>query len=914
MDKEKISKKWEFKGDGRFTLSQPDRSRYLYFPLVNESGMMSTITPVLHGHITTGQNHFWMEPVSAETLHNHRGARNFWCLLNGKDVWSATGNSPEQSVDRLKPESVEKVSLEAGFLWHKVTRENKSLGIRSEIVNFVPSGGEQAELMKVTLTNIGESDLAITPTAAIPFYARSATDIRDHRHVTSLLHRIYTSGSGMEVFPTLSFDERGHKLNDTSYALVSRDEEGNPPVGFFPIVEDFIGDGGSLDWPEAVVLNREPHAVGETYTEGYEAVGALRYAETSLKPGESRSYYLAMIIGEDRTNLEAAAASYCSEHEFQALLARTEKFWQEKLSRFQVHTADEKFNQWMLWVTIQPYLRRYYGNSFLPHHDYGKGGRGWRDLWQDCLALLMMEPNEVRGLLVDNFAGVRSDGSNATIIGSKPGEFIADRNGISRVWMDHGVWPFLTTRLYIEQSGDFAFLLEDQAYFKDAQLKRAKALDSEWKPAAGTLLKDQAGETYQGTLLEHLLLQHLVPFFHVGEHNNILLEGADWNDGMDMATIKGESVTFTAQYGGNMRDIAALLEQWSGKGGPAQVALMEEMLMLLDTVGSAAAAVSYDSVSAKRELLDKYFNATGSRVSGRKVQVNVADLIADLRAKADWTAAHLRKQEWIENAAGHRWFNGYYDNDGAAVEGDNPLGVRMTLTGQVFPIMSGTATDEQVSDIVQAVDAYLLDPKIGYRLNSNFHGIQLNLGRCFGFAFGHKENGAMFSHMTVMYANALYQRGFTAKGHDVLQSIYNLASDYATSGIYPGVPEYINEKGQGMYHYLTGSASWYLLTVLTETFGVKGYGGDLALEPKLTAEQFNAEGRAAVTTRFADRTLYVELVNKERKDAGEYEVRSVKLNGQDAAYATIDGAAVLSRDLLLDLADEGTHRIEVTLA
>ena len=30
----------------------------------------------------------------------------------------------------------------------------------------------------------------------------------------------------------------------------------------------------------------------------------------------------------------------------------------------------------------------------------------------------------------------------------------------------------------------------------------------------------------------------------------------------------------------------------------------------------------------------------------------------------------------------------------------------------------------------------------------------------FGFAYGEKENGAVFSHMTVMFAYALYQRGF----------------------------------------------------------------------------------------------------------------------------------------------------------
>ena len=85
-------------------------------------------------------------------------------------------------------------------------------------------------------------------------------------------------------------------------------------------------------------------------------------------------------------------------------------------------TGDARFDGWLKWVTLQPILRRLFGNSFLPYHDYGRGGRGWRDLWQDCLALLLMEPGAgATTLLLSNFAGVRLDGSNATIIGSRPG-------------------------------------------------------------------------------------------------------------------------------------------------------------------------------------------------------------------------------------------------------------------------------------------------------------------------------------------------------------------------------------------------------------------------------------------------------------------------------------------------------------
>ena len=43
----------------------------------------------------------------------------------------------------------------------------------------------------------------------------------------------------------------------------------------------------------------------------------------------------------------------------------------------------------------------------------------------------------------------------------------------------------------------------------------------------------------------------------------------------------------------------------------------------------------------------------------------------------------------------------------------------------------------------------------------------------FGFAYGEKENGAVFSHMTVMYANALYQRGFAKEGAKALDTLLN---------------------------------------------------------------------------------------------------------------------------------------------
>ena len=121
-------------------------------------------------------------------------------------------------------------------------------------------------------------------------YARSADNLRDHRHVTSLLHRTICGTYGVLVKPTLSFDERGHQPNQLTYAVLGVEEDGTPPQGFFPVVEDFIGEGGSLDWPQAIVQAHEPDFRSGMSVDGYEAIGGLRFRTISLIAGRETSH------------------------------------------------------------------------------------------------------------------------------------------------------------------------------------------------------------------------------------------------------------------------------------------------------------------------------------------------------------------------------------------------------------------------------------------------------------------------------------------------------------------------------------------------------------------------------------------------------------------------------------------------
>lgn len=837
--------------NGTFELKDSDNNSYMYFPLANDKGMMSSITQNLHGDIKLDQNTFILPPVSSEDLHNTNSSRNFWVNIEGKSSWSVTGNSAIQKADKFN-ENKEKSTMLGGLLWHEINRENIHLGIKSKVTSFVPVTEDTVELNRVTIKNISNDNLEFTATVAVPLYCRSAGDIRDHRHVTSLLNRVTIKENGILVKPTMCFDERGHTINNTSYGVFGSNQNGETPNKFYPSWEEFIGEGGSFDWPEAVVKNIDLGYKSEDTIDGYEAVGAFSFDKVILEPGNEIEYYFVIAADKNGCDMKNIVDKYLNKKSFENELESNKEYWNEKLKVLEFEFADDDFNNWMKWVTLQPILRRIYGCSFLPHHDYGRGGRGWRDLWQDCLALLLMEPEQVKDLLWNNFGGVRVDGSNATIIGNEPGEFIADRNSIARVWMDHGAWPFLTTKLYLDRSGDLDFLLKEQTYFKDKLTARGSRGDENWSEIYGNKQKCEDGELYKGTILEHLLIQHITAYFNVGSHNIIKLEGADWNDAFDMAKANGESVAFTALYANNLEELSKLLLAIKNRLNLENISIMKELTILLEDI-------DFNNIELKNTVLNNYFKLCEHNISGEKIELNVQELSNKLNKMSNDMKLNINQNEWIENEDGNAWFNGYYDDKGEKVEGNFESGPRMTLTGQVFNIMGNVADEERVNSIIKSVNKYLFDLKVGgCRLNSDFKEVKLDLGRCFGFAFGHKENGAMFSHMAVMYANALYKRGFKKDGYNILNTIYKHCIDFEKSRIYPGIPEYINERGRGLYNYLTGSASWLLLTMVEEVFGVKGELGDLVIMPNLVQEQISDDKTCAITTIFADKIIKIK--------------------------------------------------------
>lgn len=839
----------KYLNDGRFQLKDFEKYNYLYLPLCNHNGLKCSITPTFNGDIKIDQHHFALPPASNLDLINPNNARNVFFKVND-NLWNITGNTLFQHLNK------DKTLIEGGFLYQKVLRESKEFKV--EVLSFVPEISENVEMHKITFTNTSAKDLEVTPCVAIPLYGRSADNIRDHRHVTSLLNRIYKADYTVYNKPTLSFDERGHIPNDTIYQVIGDD---NLKIDkYFMTFDEFIGEGGSVMNP--LGFDRIDDAKN---TDGYECMAGFRYEKVNVKPNETLTIKYGISINN-------CLVDYNILKQFDDLFIKSQDKWNSYFNNLDFNYSN---NTIMKWVSIQPVLRRIFGCSFLPHHDYGKGGRGWRDLWQDCLALIKMDTISVRDLLLNNFKGVRIDGSNATIIGDKPGEFKADRNNIARMWMDHGAWPITTLKLYIENYNDYEILNEEVSYFKDSHINFSSKLDEKYDESYGNLQLTIDNEVYIGTVLEHLLVENLPIIHNVGKHNNLRLMGADWNDALDMASLNGESVPFTAFYASNLKLIADLLTKMNTES----VLVFEELAALINN------EFDNNNIENKLKSLNNYFDSVKHKISGKKVSVNVKYLINKLNTISDAIINHINTNEWQENSD-LGFYNSYYDNDSKRLGSlESEL---MLLTGQVFTIMCDVAPVDKIPMIVKAADKYLYNPNCGgYLLNNNFNELKLNMGRQFGFAFGHKENGAMFSHMTVMYANALYKRGFVHEGHKVLKTIMNQIENFDVSKTYPSIPEYFDPNGRGMYPYLTGSASWLILTMIDLVFGINIERNELILEPKLCADEFK-DGKAYIKTKILGKIIKIEYINENNLNYGEYKIKNILLNNNSIKKINID--------------------------
>jgi len=904
---------WKFceENDGSFYVENASHLPVLYFPLMNTAGMKSFVTPELKGDVCKDFHHYLTTPTVTEEIHRNVSSRNFWIKVKDMDPWSATGQSVFQKTNKWDcPKDDYSLSAKIGAFTTK--RRQQETGLETTITTFIPEGEDLIEVLKITVCNTGDKAQTFNPSYALPLFGRSADNFRDHRQVTTMFQENFIEDYGVRIKPKIMHDESSHSVNHTNYVVLGFDEKGTKPEGIWARLHDFIGQSGSLDNPEAVYKNLTPPDLGALELHGKEAIAGLKFKEKTLQPGEKAEYIVLHGITDHLEDLKNWKKKYSEVKKVDKILSDTLNFWKEKLNSVDIHTGNKHFDNWVKWIEYQVKCRQIFGNSFLPDYGYGRGGRGWRDLWQDLLSIFLVDPKSAHEEIINCFKGIRIDGSNATIIGEQPGEFKADRNNIPRTWCDHGTWPVFVLNFYLNQTGDLDILNKEITYWKDVFINRNKKIDDKWEEDQGHSLRTSNNEVYTASIFEHLLIQQLSAFYNVSDKNILLLEGADWNDTYDMAREKGASVCFFSFYAYNFIILTDILKKIKATGVNS-IAILEEITLLLDYLPGQY-RIDYQSPQAKRALLDKYFDSVAHSVTGNKKMVLIDDLIIDLESKSKHISAHILEQEIVETKEGDRFFNGHYDNLENKIGGEKEDGVMMDLTSQVMPILCKIADKKMSAEVYESIKKVLKDNSSpGIRLTSEFKNIDLNVGRITGFVYGYKEHGSKWVQQNIMLAYALYTHNLVEQGNEIMKEVFEIANNTAEAKIFPGVPSYFDNQNKGAYAYLTGSSSWYLLTLITEIFGVKGVFGDLHFEPKLSKEYFDQNACALISTNFGGYAIEVTYLNENNLNYGEYRIGEIEINGIKVTGKRSKNNSSITLDNYKQLLNNSVNKIHITL-
>lgn len=803
-----------------------------YLPMFNNQEIVSSITPFFSGDLNLGYYNYALEPISDNGLYNLTGKRNVHFFIDNVR-YDLNGQLSHQQEDEIV--------YEVDMLKQIVRRTNNLFELVTE--SIVPVN-DSLEVHKITLKNTTSKEFRIKVTTSVPLYSRSPENLHDHRHVTSLLNVAKIVENGIINKPTLTFDERGHKENEYSYSVFAYSKQAKA-INYIPTLDEYI-NLGSLTYPKGINGVRK-HNVGDVIT-GYEVIGAIEFEEVALKPNETYELILTIGINNNEEELLSQTSKYKDFNNFDLEVNKVLEHYKNLNRYIKFNLESSKKTNQLEWVTLQPILRRNLGNSFLPHHDYGHGGRGWRDLWQDLLSLIYSGDKSVKEAILNNFKGVRIDGSNATIIGTKPGEFRADRNLITRVWSDHGAWPLLTTKLYIDETGDIDILFNKQSYYEDQFTHYTKANKDDYHESNNLHIE---GHLYEGTIFEHLLLQNIVGYFNIGKNGFTRLEDADWNDGLDMASDLGETIPFTMFYLNNLRVLSDLLNN-----------INQDSIEVNDTLLNLV----NEEITLK-EFFDRVAINDIKVTSVNKDNLN--NKLLDLINRKD---KHINDNSVINNTH----YQGYYDNKGIVLDNSNTA----SLTAQAMALINNIPSTDFATKVANKTKELLFDENIGgYRLNSNYNKVLPDMGRAYGFSYGHKENGAVFCHMATMYSYGLYNYDLVDYGREAIHTLLD-QSLKDESKVLAGVPEYYNNKGVGMYPFLTGTASWIVKLLREQVYGLNMSYGELSLNPKLTLKDFN-EGVASIETIIFGNKVLFKYYNFNNIEYGKYVINKILINDKE---------------------------------
>ncbi|WP_244483877.1 GH36-type glycosyl hydrolase domain-containing protein [Rhizobium sp. Root482] len=292
------------------------------------------------------------------------------------------------------------------------------------------------------------------------------------------------------------------------------------PSGFTTSRREFLGRGGSLYAPQAVID-------GTALSGAIEADGdpcAALALDIELKPGESRE--LTFYMGDADTGEQALVhLETAGKSSFDAVLDASRSFWQDFTGILQVETPDKAFDHMVnAWLPYQSLGCRIMARSAFYQ---ASGAFGFRDQLQDTLAFILHRPELARAQILN--AAARQFVEGDVLHWWLPG----NGSGVRTLISDDVVWLGHAAQHYCAVTGT-SDILDEQIAFIEGPALEPEQHDNFFQPTVSER---------KASLYEHCALALDLAVARKGENGLPLILGGDWNDGMNRVGIEGRGTS-----------------------------------------------------------------------------------------------------------------------------------------------------------------------------------------------------------------------------------------------------------------------------------------------------------------------------------------------------------------------------------
>ncbi len=407
-------------------------------------------------------------------------------------------------------------------------------GLRTEVTIFVPTGA-----------NVVLRDIRITNLRAEPVDV-DAIPVVEFSHFDAL--KQYTNADWVPQTMTVDAETVGGIVLLRHYAFMKRDYENNffttnGPVDSFQTDRKlFLGDNEYGTWANPLELQNE-HLSNHEARRG-DTIAALLHTLGEIKPGATKRFVTQ--LGQDEpAKIHATIQKYRSFAAVDAAFAQLGAFWDDFLAKMEVETPDAAFNSMVNIHNPRQCHTTLNWSRYLSLYQLGLGsarGIGFRDSSQDVMGVLAGVPDEAKKLMRKLLSVQLPNGSAMhqfypLTMEANEGDS-REEEGAKKWYGDDHLWIVLAVCAYLKETGDYAFLGEEIAFY-DKKLPLA--------------------ERSHNSVLDHLVRALEYTKRHTGRHGLPLLGFADWNDTVNLHG-DAESVFIANLYGVALNEMTELME------------------------------------------------------------------------------------------------------------------------------------------------------------------------------------------------------------------------------------------------------------------------------------------------------------------------------------------------------------------